>query len=607
MILKSLILKNFRSYQDFQVDFDHSLNVIIGKNDIGKSTILEALEIFFNSEKAKMEIEDLCVNSSSKEMAITVVFEPEAGKQYTIDTIPTSLQDEYLLNRDENLEILKVWDCSKDKLTTGSLKQYIKSYHPKAFIESPLICSKNSDLKKTYKDYKEEVEAAGIEVRETTNSEMRQAIYKVSNFQEFEDTLIPIDKIDGKDVWSSISSDFPLFFLFQSDRANKDTDKDVQDPLKAITKTAIDEVVDQLEIVKKQIEESAKKIGEETIKKLSEMNPELASVLQPDISNKAWDSLFSFSFIGDDNIPMNKRGSGVRRLILLNYFRAEAERQNKNNKTIIYAIEEPETSQHPNHQQLLIEALCEIAEKENHQVIITTHSPEIAKICKDENLILINKIDGKNQLIQGEYKLKAITETLGITASLGKLVVCVEGENDRNFLLNINQQTSEFKSIIDLVSEKVSIIPMSGSNLKNWIEREYLQGSNVVEFHLYDKDGDEKYKKSIEQINKRGNGSYGILTNLSEMENYIHHILYEAEFAIDCTNIKGNWANENIPQFVLNKTAKFPKKDKENENIVKQIANGKLSKQMSKVFFEELGVFEEVKGWFEQMRKMYEI
>jgi predicted ATP-dependent endonuclease of OLD family len=608
MILKKLILENFRSYQNFLINFDSNLNVIVGKNDIGKSTIFEALEIFFNNEKVKMEIEDLCVNTNKKEIKIAVIFEPEAGKEYTIDTIPTSLQKEFLLNRDRLFEVHKVWDCSKDKLTASSIKTYIKSYYPKSFAENPLICFKNTDLKKLYKDYKDKVDKAGIKVRENTNSEMRQAIYQISEFVDFEEILIPIDRIDGKDVWSSISGDFPLFFLFQSDRANKDTDKEVQDPLKAITKTAIDEVADKLADIKRQIEERTKKIGEETIQKLSEMNPELANILKPDISNKAWDTLFSFSFIGDDNIPMNKRGSGVRRLILLNYFRAEAERKNENNnRTIIYAIEEPETSQHPNHQRLLIDALCEIANKENYQVMITTHSPEIAKRCRNENLILIDKVNGENQIISDEFKLKNITQTLGIIPYLSKLVICVEGENDRNFLSNLNQNIPELKSIIDFEKTKINIIPMLGSNLKNWIEREYLKDSNVIEFHLYDKDSDEKYKKSIETVNNRKNASCGILTQRKEIENYIHPSLYEKEFSIDCSDIKARWSEENIPHFVLNKQTKFSEKNNKTENTIKEIANGKLSKQITKNLLEDINAFEEVKSWFEKIKKMYEI
>ena len=46
MKLKRLYLRNFRSYKDWvSVDFEN-ITTFIGKNDAGKSTILEALEIF---------------------------------------------------------------------------------------------------------------------------------------------------------------------------------------------------------------------------------------------------------------------------------------------------------------------------------------------------------------------------------------------------------------------------------------------------------------------------------------------------------------------------------------------------------------------------------
>lgn len=44
-------IKNFRGYaKETSIDFD-DLTVFIGKNDVGKSTILEALDIFFNDGK----------------------------------------------------------------------------------------------------------------------------------------------------------------------------------------------------------------------------------------------------------------------------------------------------------------------------------------------------------------------------------------------------------------------------------------------------------------------------------------------------------------------------------------------------------------------------
>ena len=49
-----------------------------------------------------------------------------------------------------------------------------------------------------------------------------------------------------------------MFFLFQSDRANKDSDKEVQNPLKAITKQTISTVEDRLKEVTNEIEEKIK-------------------------------------------------------------------------------------------------------------------------------------------------------------------------------------------------------------------------------------------------------------------------------------------------------------------------------------------------------------
>ncbi len=94
---------------------------------------------------------------------------------------------------------------------------------------------------------------------------------------------------------------------------------------------------------------------------------------------------------GDEDIPINKRGSGVKRLILLNFFRAEAERmaEEGDKAGIIYAIEEPETSQHFNNQRVLIKALKELAQTPNTQVLLTTHSPVIVKELDFSNLRLI--------------------------------------------------------------------------------------------------------------------------------------------------------------------------------------------------------------------------
>ena len=63
MKLKNVKLKNFRGYKEEVIIPFHNITGIIGKNDAGKSTVLEALEIFFNNSLITCEREDLNINA----------------------------------------------------------------------------------------------------------------------------------------------------------------------------------------------------------------------------------------------------------------------------------------------------------------------------------------------------------------------------------------------------------------------------------------------------------------------------------------------------------------------------------------------------------------
>ena len=134
------------------------------------------------------------------------------------------------------------------------------------------------------------------------------------------------------------------------------------------------------------------------------MNSEVASSLNPVIPSAEslkWADVFkNVSISGDEDIPINKRGSGIKRLVLLNFFRAEAERRKEedNIPSIIYGIEEPETSQHTEHQKILIKAFLNLAATHDTQIIITTHSAVLVKELKFEHLRLISIANGSRTI-----------------------------------------------------------------------------------------------------------------------------------------------------------------------------------------------------------------
>ena len=157
--------------------------------------------------------------------------------------------------------------------------------------------------------------------------------------------------------------------------------------------------------VAEKVEAKLREVSDRTLEKLREMDSNVADSLRPVIpsaSSLKWADVFkAVSITADEDIPINKRGSGVKRLILLNFFRAEAERrqQEGDSSGVIYAIEEPETSQHANNQRILIHALKELANEANTQVVLTTHSPVIVKELDFENLRLVYNCEGRKQIL----------------------------------------------------------------------------------------------------------------------------------------------------------------------------------------------------------------
>src|SRR5690606_18413143 len=144
----------------------------------------------------------------------------------------------------------------------------------------------------------------------------------------------------------------------------------------------------------------------------------LAEELKPFFRTDPRWGVFKFGLAGDNGIPVNKRGSGVRRLILLNFFRAEAERRRaeKGALNVIYAIEEPETSQHPHNQRLLVQALKDLSSDGNTQVLLTSHTPNLAGLLPSESLRYVRKeTKGAASVSQcSESDLGTIANELGV-------------------------------------------------------------------------------------------------------------------------------------------------------------------------------------------------
>ncbi len=96
MIISSITIKNFRLYKDVSIIFDKKLSVIIGKNGVGKSGVLDAVSIALGSYLAGFD--DISVSGISQDDVRLMTFQTgssiETQKQYPVEIQASALINE---------------------------------------------------------------------------------------------------------------------------------------------------------------------------------------------------------------------------------------------------------------------------------------------------------------------------------------------------------------------------------------------------------------------------------------------------------------------------------------------------------------------------------
>lgn len=540
MKLTGLKIKNFRSYDgEHSINFDKQFTSFIGKNDIGKSTIFDALDIFFGNKKP--DLGDLCINGTDKVIEFVCIFS-DLPNSIEIDTsAETTLAEEYLLNKESNLEIKKVYRCTEKTIPT-SPEVYIVANYP-SINKVPVLHSY------TQGQLKELAESKSLSVTDARMNHLwRKAIWQNIEDLELSQVDLKIEDFEAKakKIYSRIEDFIPLFFVFRADREMTDSDSEAKDPMQLAVAEAQELYQSEIDIIKDKIQKKVEEVAYLALQKLNEIDPKLANQLNPVLKSKpTWK--FEYKIEDDRGVALNKRGSGTRRLVLLNFFRAQAEKKGSEyGKGIIYAIEEPETSQHPDNQKLVITALSELAKDSNRQVIITTHSPELLRGIEENYSMGIRFIQtdskGVKEVESGNGALILSAKALGILSKQefgsAEKIVLVEGKNDCLFLEHAAQVMKDAGEISKNLSEaKVEILPVGGCpGVKDWIDMKKPEKLGIKTFVFIDSDRFDssttktKNELFIESLSSCSEISKSFCTKKREIENYIKKDLTGCEF-----------------------------------------------------------------------------
>ncbi|MDD2907268.1 MAG: AAA family ATPase [Candidatus Gracilibacteria bacterium] len=439
MKINKVKIKNFKCYKDFSLDLNEGLNILVGDNEAGKSTILEAINLaltgLLNGKYLKTELTQYLFNKEIVDKYIIEINSKVIGVFLPPEIIIEIFIDDFPLFEGNN-NSLKKKECG----FSFSIK-YDEIYNSEyqTLIDSGDI----KTLPIEYYDFKWETFA-----RE----------YITPKFIPLKSALIDSTNTkfkNGSDIYiSHIVRDFlgekEITSISQAHRGMKDN---------FIGDKSIDDINTKLN--------SAINISSKNIS------------LEVDLSsNNAWENSLITCL---DDIPFHHIGKGEQCIIKTKL----ALKHKKNTEANILLLEEPENHLSYSKMNQLIKDI----ENENNgkQIIISTHSSFVANKLGLNNLILLNKgitfkLDKLTLETQDFFKKLPGFEILRLV--LSKKAILVEGDGDELVV----QKAYKDKYNKLPIEDGIDIISVRGLSFLRFLEiAENL--TNEV-FVVTDNDGD---------------------------------------------------------------------------------------------------------------------
>ncbi len=462
MRIHTISAKNYRPFKTLEETVIGQLATIVGKNDAGKSSVLNAIRLFLD-KKPELVNDDFHDTAGAEEnIFIEASFDALPEKIKIEDDTETTFQDEMLVDKSKNLRIRKVFSRE------GKIVQIIIITNN---IQDPyfgeLAKLKETELNKKCKEKGIEAPKSG---RGITNKEKRKAL---------RDSAIASGAVLGNfelelsvkdDLWKTIESLLPSFNLFESEHKIDPADVSFQREFRPI----VEDAANHPDVEKSRVE------FEGTIEKALQKEIELICAKLKKYTDSVdcltakaiftWDKAVSLQLFGKDrygtNKPLERRGTGIRRLLMVAFFEHLVEKK-ASIQNVIYGIEEPENGLHPGLQRELVTSFRKLV-SQGSQVIITTHSPVFAGTSPIEDLVLVVRENAVAKSFQGQaFDLEMVAKELGVEPSdqiIGyKACVFVEGPDDVLFWTTVASKLKSEGVITSDFGEKcVGLIPVAG-------------------------------------------------------------------------------------------------------------------------------------------------
>jgi DNA replication and repair protein RecF len=198
----SLYLKDFRNYNNFKINFDSGVNVICGKNGLGKTNLLEAMFLcavgksfrtskdaeLIKNDKEKYEVGITIKNDINKSVYIT--YDSKGERSIKINRLYIRKMRHLMgtlmavVFAPEDLMLISGGPSSRRKFMDISLSQLSQSYYYDLVVYNRLINQKNVYLKKRKTD-KIQIEVFNEQIAEVGSRIIFERLKFVEKINEF--------------------------------------------------------------------------------------------------------------------------------------------------------------------------------------------------------------------------------------------------------------------------------------------------------------------------------------------------------------------------------------------------------------------------------------
>ena len=488
-----------------------SINSFVGKNDSGKSNILRALDSFFNNSFSFNDVFKGIPEGKITEIKIR--FEPSE----TINPLA--------LDSDGKITLIKQFSyTSAGKLTKDFL------YECNDIDETTLQNCwgiKESEIN----DYLDKLGVSYSKSgRGVTNLSKIEKIYEATSEIDKVTKTHPADDFIKNLTKQYESFELPEFALFNADQDLNVGSTDFQNQFKPIATQSLEKNSDLTEKIESNVQDDLENEFQKITELMRKNVPNLEKI-SPSI-NCNWKNLVKFNLSLRFNsesfeIPIENKGTGFKRLLMVAYFEYLSQKQTK--KHLIFGLEEPETFLHPELQSELLESIISLSE--DSQFFITTHSPIFAGSTQKTNIVVVKKENEVSTYLNYENEneiLDVVIKELGIRPNYNLLndnyrkIIFVEGKGDVLFW------GEAFNKINGGLPADILFVPCGGDQVEFFVNAELCKKINRKFMFVLDSDRGavdfatkEANKQQLKQKIVDMGGTLEILRK-REIENYYH-------------------------------------------------------------------------------------